>query len=300
MEKNCIETHGLDYAYEKKLILKNLHLKVPAGSIYGFLGPNGAGKTTTIRLLLGLLPASAGKIIISGNNIQEKPLEIFSRTGSLIETPSLYGHLSGWENMELCRRLTGASSDRINAVLSTVGMLDHAHTKTRKYSLGMKQRLGLALALIHSPDLLILDEPTNGLDPNGIIEMRKLIISLNREYGKTIFLSSHMLSEIEHIATHAGVIHQGELRFQGTIQELRQQSLAQLRIETNNPQKAAGLLKEKAIEIGVVNGQYVEIPVTDQRKIAELNSYLITNGLDIYGLSINQQDLEKTFLNLTK
>lgn len=300
MEKNCIETHGLDYAYEKKLILKNLNLKVPAGSIYGFLGPNGAGKTTTIRLLLGLLHSSAGKISILGNNIRDKQLEVFSQTGSLIETPSLYGHLSGYENMELCRRLAGASKDRIKTVLNTVGMLEHAHTKTRKCSLGMKQRLGLALALIHRPKLLILDEPTNGLDPNGIIEMRKLLIFLNREYGKTIFLSSHMLSEVEHIATHAGVIHQGELKFQGTIQELRQQNQAQLRIETNRPQKAADLLKEKAIEVGVVNGQYLEIAVTDQRKIAELNSYLITNGLDIYGLSLKQQTLENTFLNLTK
>lgn len=300
MANNCIETRALDYAYEKKPILKNLSLAVPAGSIYGFLGPNGAGKTTTIRLLLGLLPSSAGKISILGHDVQKQPLEIYSRTGSLIETPSLYGHLSGWENMELCRRLTGASKDRIETVLNTVGMLEHAHTKTRKYSLGMKQRLGLALALIHRPELLILDEPTNGLDPNGIIEMRKLIMFLNREYGKTIFLSSHMLSEIEHIATHAGVIHQGELKFQGTIQELRQQSHAQLRIETNKPQKAAGLLREKALEVGLVDGHFLEVPVTDQRKIAELNTYLTANGLDIYGLSIKQQNLEDVFLNLTK
>lgn len=300
MEKNCIETSGLAYAYEKKPVLKNLGLQVPEGSIYGFLGPNGAGKTTTIRLLLGLLPSAAGKISILGRDIHRHPMEIYSRTGSLIETPSLYGHLSGWENMELCRRLTGAGSDRIETVLNTVGMLEHAHTKTRKYSLGMKQRLGLALALIHRPELLILDEPTNGLDPSGIIEMRKLIIFLNREYGKTIFLSSHMLSEIEHMATHAGVIHQGELKFQGTIQQLRQQSHAQLRIETNKPQKAAGLLRDKAVDVGFVNGQYLEVPVTDQHKIAALNSYLIGQGLDIYGLSIKQQNLEDVFLTLTK
>lgn len=300
MGKYCIETTDLDYAYEKKPILKKLNLRVPYGSIYGFLGPNGAGKTTTIRLLLGLLQTAEGKISILGNDIQQNPLHIFCRTGSLIEMPSLYGHLSGYENMELCRRLTGAPESNINSVLKTVDMLDHAHTKTRKYSLGMKQRLGLALALIHNPDLLILDEPTNGLDPNGIIEIRKLITSLNREHGKTIFLSSHMLSEIAQIATHAGIIHQGELKFQGTIQELEQLSKPQLRIETNNPQLAAVLLKQKSIEVGIVNGQYLEAPVTDLQAIADINSYLITHGLNIYGLSINKQNIENTFLNLTK
>lgn len=298
--KNIIETRALTYAYEKKPILRDLGLAVPLGSIYGFLGPNGAGKTTTIRLLLGLLESDKAKISILGRDIRKSPMEIYRRTGSLIETPSLYGHLSGYENMELCRRLTGAPKERINTVLKTVGMLPHAHMKTRKYSLGMKQRLGLALALVHDPELLILDEPTNGLDPNGIIEMRELIGLLNREYGKTIFLSSHILSEIELIATHTGVIHQGELRFQGSIQELRQQQQTQLRIETSSTQKAASLLKEKSVAIGTVNGKYLEVPVTDQRKIAELNTYLIANGLDIYGLSVQQQNLESIFLNLTK
>ena len=300
MEKNIIETTALSYAYEKKPVLKDLGLKVPQGSIYGFLGPNGAGKTTTIRLLLGLLEAPAGKISLFGEDICKNPLSIYSRTGSLIETPSLYGHLSGYENLELCRRLTGAPKERIETVLNTVEMLKHAHTKTKKYSLGMKQRLGLALALLHSPELLILDEPTNGLDPSGIIEMRKLITFLNRECGKTIFLSSHMLSEIEQLATHTGIIHQGELKFQGTIQELRQQSRGQLRIETNNPKRAAVLLKEKSIEVGMVNGRYLELPVSDQCQIAELNSYLISEGLDIYALGIQEQKLENIFLHLNK
>lgn len=300
MGKYGIETTDLDYDFGKNPILRNLNLKAPYGSIYGFLGPNGAGKTTTIRLLLGLLQPAKGKIRILGNDIQENPIEVFRRTGSLIEMPSLYGHLSGYENLEYCRRLTGAAQSNINSVLKTVDMLKHAHSKTRKYSLGMKQRLGLALALIQNPDLLILDEPTNGLDPNGIIEIRNLITTLNREYGKTIFLSSHMLSEIAQIATHAGVIHQGELKFQGTIQELEQLSMPQLRIETNNPQLALDLLKQKSIEADLVNEQYVETNITDQQAIADLNCYLISHGLNIYGLSVHKQNIENTFLNLTK
>lgn len=300
MGNYCIETTDLNYSFGNKTILRNLNLKAPYGSIYGFLGPNGAGKTTTIRLLMGLLQTANGQISILGNDIKKNPIEVFRRSGTLIEMPSLYGHLSGYENMEYCRRLTGTPKSHVDSVLKTVDMLKHAHIKTRKYSLGMKQRLGLALALIQNPDLLILDEPTNGLDPNGIIEIRNLITMLNRERGITIFLSSHMLSEISQIATHAGVIHQGILKFQGSLQEMEQLSIPHLRIETNNPQHAVELLRLKSIKAEVVDSKYVETKTVDHQTIADLNIYLVSNGLSIYGLSINKPNIENTFLNLIK
>ncbi|MTI33508.1 ABC transporter ATP-binding protein [Xanthovirga aplysinae] len=299
MSENIIQTTALNYSFDQRKILKDLTLEVPKGSIYGFLGPNGAGKTTTIRLLLGLLKVKEAQIHLFGKDIRRNALEIYSRTGSLIEKPSLYGHLNGNENLELCRRLCGAPYSRIQEVLRIVEMSTHAHTKIRKYSLGMKQRLGLALALIQNPELLILDEPTNGLDPSGIIEMRKLLLKLNQDFGKTIFLSSHILSEIELLVTHIGIIDLGELKFQGSLHELQNLSQPKLRISTNNSEKASKLLKQKEINISKQTGQFVEIGIKDEKQIASLNEYLVANNLHIYGLQMNNQKLENIFLNLT-
>ena len=214
MNENIITTSALDFSFSSgRKVLNDINLAVPKGSIYGFLGPNGAGKTTTLRLILGLIKSSGDKVKIFGQDLNKERIFILHRIGSLIEQPSLYLHLTARENLEVFRLSYGSDEKRIKEVLEIVGLSDTADKKARAFSLGMKQRLAIAIALLHDPELLILDEPSNGLDPNGIIEMRKLIIKLNQEFGKTILISSHLLTEMEKMATHLGIIHQG--RFKG-------------------------------------------------------------------------------------
>ena len=214
----AIETHELTRRFGDHTAVDCAELRVPQGGIYGFLGLNGAGKTTTIRLILGLIRADAGSVHVFGEPFAREALR---RIGALVEVPSLYSHLTGRENLEVTRRQLGASRSSIDRSLSIVGLERDANRLVREYSLGMKQRLGLALALLTSPDLLILDEPTNGLDPAGIHEMRELLRRMPAEYGVTVFLSSHLLSEVEQIAGSVGIIHEGRMVFQGSIGELR-------------------------------------------------------------------------------
>lgn len=216
-----IETQGLTHRYAADdTALHDLALVVPAGSIYGFLGPNGAGKTTTLRLLLGLLQRQQGAIRLFGLPLEANRPAILRRIGSSIETPSLYAHLTARENLRLWQLAFGCDERRIDETLALVGLADTRAKRAGQFSLGMKQRLSLAVALLHDPELLILDEPTNGLDPHGILEMRDLLIRLNRERGTTIVVSSHLLSEVERLVTHVGIIDRGHLRFQGTLASL--------------------------------------------------------------------------------
>ena len=217
----AIETKNLTRTFNNKTAVDSIDLRVPTGSIYGFLGPNGAEKTTTIRMLLGLIKPSAGEICILGKSRAEQRQNILGEIGALVELPSLYPHLTGWENLQITALLRNVSKERIDEVLGTVGLQEARDKKVKEYSLGMKQRLGLAQALLSSPKLLILDEPTNGLDPAGIREMRELIIALPKQFGTTVFLSSHLLHEVERVATHIGVLHHGKLIFQGPIGEFR-------------------------------------------------------------------------------
>lgn len=197
---NCIETEQLSFQYSKnEMIINNIDLKVPQSSIYGFLGPNGAGKTTTLKLLLGLLKQNTGSIKIFEQPFENNRIEILKKIGSLIEAPSFYSHLTAIENLRILQRVFQCSKSRIYEVLDIVGLSSVSKKKTINFSFGMKQRLGIAIALLHSPELLILDEPTNGLDPNGIIEIRELLIKLQKENNITILVSSHLLSEVEKI-----------------------------------------------------------------------------------------------------
>lgn len=196
-------------------------MQVPAGSIYGFLGPNGSGKTTLIKLLLGLLKQKRGRILLFQKDIAYCRIPILQKVGSLIESPSLYHHLTGIENLEVCRLAYDTPTNRIHEALSLVQLQDAGKTKVNAYSFGMKQRLGIAIALLHDPDIIILDEPLNGLDPLGIATIRNLIKMLHTDHGKTIFLSSHLLDEVEKVATHVGILHKGSLIFQGGMDELR-------------------------------------------------------------------------------
>lgn len=242
VEEMVIQTFGLTRTYKSQTAVNALSLEVPRGSIYGFLGPNGAGKTTTIRMLLGLIRPTEGQIHIFGQEFRKHRLSILKRIGSLVESPSYYGHLSGFENLAVFARLLDVPDAKIREVLDIVRLTPAATKAVKGYSLGMKQRLGIATALLGSPQLLLLDEPTNGLDPTGIHEIRELIKDMPREQGITVLVSSHLLSEIDQMATRVGIINQGNLIFQDRIQELHRQSQAQLVLDVDRPQDAAQLL----------------------------------------------------------
>jgi ABC-2 type transport system ATP-binding protein len=227
METPVIATTHLHKVFQEGgdvTAVDGIDLQVPEGAIYGFLGPNGAGKSTTIRMLLGLIRPTTGTIRLFGEPVRPGGTRHLHRIGALIEAPSLYAHLTGCENLELTRRLTRAPHSRIEHLLKTVDLLEAADRPAGRYSTGMRQRLGLALALMNDPELLILDEPTNGLDPAGIHEIRELIRRIPEELGSTVFLSSHHLSEVEQIASHVGIIHKGKLLYQGSLKDLEDRS----------------------------------------------------------------------------
>jgi len=225
-----LETIGLTHVYDgsfrpgsrRTRVLDTLDLRVPEGSIYGFLGPNGAGKTTTLRLVLGLLKKQTGQIRVFGRPFEADRIGPLRRIGSLIETPGLYASLTAVENLRVLQRVYRCPATRIDEVLQLTGLADTGRKKAGKFSMGMKQRLAIAMALLHDPALLILDEPTNGLDPEGIVGMRNLFRMLNKEHRVTILISSHLLGEMEKLITHTGIIHKGRLLFQGPLETLKQ------------------------------------------------------------------------------
>lgn len=224
MNANVIETNGLTKGTGSQMRVNHIDLRIPEGCVYGFLGPNGAGKTTTLKLLLGLLKPTAGDVIFFGQQMTDKNrLSILRHTGSLIESPSFYGHLTGLENLQIAAKLKKAPASEIAKVLQTVRLYEQKDKKVKQYSLGMKQRLGIAMALLGNPRVLILDEPTNGLDPAGIQEIREFIKNLPVTHQMTVIVSSHLLSEIELMADMVGIINHGELIFQGTMAALEAQ-----------------------------------------------------------------------------
>lgn len=300
MRSLTITTEHLNYSFSRQQkTLQDVNLQVPQGSIYGFLGPNGAGKTTTLRLLLGLLQQQEGSISIFGKALATDRVSILKKTGSLIEQPSLYGHLTAKENLEVYQKIYGVDKARIAKVLALVNLSDTGSKKAKQFSLGMKQRLSIALALLPSPELLILDEPTNGLDPNGIIETRELIKKLNREEGVTVLVSSHILAEVERMATEVGIIHRGKLLFQGTLSELQhlknKQSFVQ--VSTADNSKALSVLQSQyAVE---QKGDLLNVPANTKEEAAAINRLLIQQGIDVYLLQPQQNDLEQLFIDIT-
>jgi len=299
---NCIETQNLTYRFsEKEIILNNIQLQVPEGSIYGFLGPNGAGKTTTLKLILGLLKKQEGSISIFNKPFEKHRIEILKKVGSLIESPSLYTHLTAKENLKIWQKVYQCPMSRIDEVLEIVGLSETGKKKAGKFSLGMKQRLSIAIALLHSPTLLILDEPTNGLDPNGILEIRELLTKINRENGITIIISSHLLAEIEKMVTHVGIINKGEILFQGTLTELHEQQTktSSIIFETSDNEKTSKILQSKGLVVTVKN-ELVMIPFIDREVIAEIVSELVHAKIEVYQVSTLKNDLESIFIDLTK
>ena len=295
-----ISTEGLSFNFGSQQVVKSLSLQVPEGSIYGFLGPNGAGKTTTIKLLLNLLKTDQGSIHIFKQELQSNRISILSQIGSLIEQPAIYLHLSGRENLLNRALLLQVPEKRVDEMLELVHLKDAANKKAGKYSLGMKQRLGIALALLSDPKLLILDEPTNGLDPNGIIEVRELLIRLVTQYKKTVFVSSHLLAEVERMATHVGIIHKGEMLFQGSIKDLEAISQPQIQVELNDSVDAANFLKKHGLTITEVSDECVSVPFTSKTQMGEINTLLNKNDYTVYSIRKVNKDLEKLFLDITQ
>lgn len=296
-----ITTNALTKQYGRKSVVRDLELHVPSRSIYGFLGPNGAGKSTTMKMLLGLIRPTAGSVFILGKPvIEENRLEILKNTGSLIESPSYYGHLSGRENLQIICTLKSVPENAIEKVLQIVRLEGQQDKKVKNYSLGMKQRLGLAAALLGHPRLLLLDEPTNGLDPAGIQEMRELICSLPKKYGMTVLVSSHLLSEIDQMATHVGIIDRGNLIFQDNLENLHQHSRARMRLRTTDDGRAFRILKQAHIPVAAgENGAGLCLRSVEDESILRCGRLLMDHSIGILRLEEMQMSLEEIFLNLT-
>ncbi|QSF42367.1 ABC transporter ATP-binding protein (plasmid) [Priestia megaterium] len=273
-------------------------MSVGKGEIYGFLGPNGAGKTTTIRMLLGLIKPSEGDFYIFGKDFKKNRLDILRNVGSLVEYPSYYGQLTGHENLEAIRRIVNAPSNRITEVLKIVRLTDAANRLVKEYSLGMKQRLGIAAALLQNPKLLILDEPTNGLDPAGIHEIRELIKELAHKYEMTILISSHLLSEVDQLASQVGIIVKGKLIYQNSIQNLHKKSSPTFKIGLDNPKNAARFLQQKGWNTTIESG-YLYIQETKLDVISKINKELVYGGFLVHCLQENKKSLEDIYLSLT-
>lgn len=294
-----VETHGLCKQYGDAMRVSHLDLRVPEGCVYGFLGPNGAGKSTTLKMILGLVRPTAGSIQVMGQTMDRaNRLAILRQVGSLIESPSYYGHLTGEENLRVVQTLRGVPEKNIREVLQIVRLDGQREKLVSHYSLGMKQRLGIAAALLGYPRLLILDEPTNGLDPAGIQEMRELICDLPRRFGMTVVVSSHLLSEIDQMADHVGIIREGELVFQDTLEALHSRSTHHLALRTTNDPAAQALLRDRALPCQEENG-YLILPILPDREAARLTGFLAENRLGILRLEERQKSLEDIFLELT-
>lgn len=293
----AITTENLSKHYGKILAVDNLNLTVFRGEIFGFLGPNGAGKSTTMRMLLGLIHPSAGSAQLLGMSVASQLGAILSRTGSLIESPTFYPFLSGRENLRVVADLTGVGSDRMAAVLDLVDLEDAADRKYAGYSMGMKQRLGVATALLNEPDLILLDEPTNGLDPAGIVEMRDIMRRLKAE-GRTVFISSHVLHEIEQVCDRIAILQQGRVVVQGAVHELLgQRALIQVRVA--QAAVAADLLRALPWVTEVTRQDDHLLVATPVERSADVNEALAGAGLYAAEIRPHEASLERYFLDVT-
>lgn len=297
--QNLVETHNLTKEYGKIRCVDSVNMQVTPGAVYGFLGPNGAGKSTTLKMILGLAKPTAGDITLFGIPVNEKNrIKLLKQTGSLIESPSYYGHLTGEENLQIIRTLKDCSEKDIDKVLKIV-RLDEARRKlVNHYSLGMKQRLGLAAALLGFPRLLILDEPTNGLDPAGIQEMRELICTLPSEYGITVVVSSHLLSEIDQMADHVGIIRKGELVYQNTLESLHSHAKQQIALRVSHTAIALDLLRQNDIT-ATQEEDYLLLPMIEDSHVADLCRLLVSQNISLYRIEKREKSLEDIFLSLT-
>ena len=301
--KPVIETFDLCKIYQSCAVVDHLGLTVPEGCVYGFLGPNGAGKSTTMKLLLGLIHPTGGRVELLGQPMTEKNrIPLLRRTGSLIESPSGYLHLTARENLAIVADLKGVAHRDIDRVLGIVRLTKDADRKVGQYSLGMKQRLGIAMALLGEPQLLILDEPTNGLDPAGIQEMRSLIASMPETTGATVLISSHLLGEMEQMVNQVGILNHGRLIFEGSLQELQRHSRGDLRLRLLDAAKGRAVLARQGVLAAPLPGQpdTLVLPPLSDALLAPLVAALADSGAGVVGLTAETKTLEEIFLGLTQ
>lgn len=297
-----IEVRGLTKKFGSLTAVDNLDLNVYRGDVFGFLGPNGAGKSTTIRMLLSLIKPTSGTMNIFGKSIIKDRKEIFSKIGAIVEKPDFYLYLSAYKNLEILGKLSGTdvSKKKIMSMLELVGLDKRYKSKVKTYSHGMKQRLGIAQALLHDPELIILDEPTTGLDPQGMKEIRDLIIYLSREKGKTVFLSSHILHEVELISTRMIIINKGSTQVEGTVEELLKSDKVKVTFEVDKIENALRILNESSWKekIKTTSKSEMNFELT-KNEIAELNKYLIEKGVAVSAI-VPVRSLEDFFLKITE
>ena len=292
---SAIETTGLTRRFKRHRAVDAVSMTVPAKAVYGFLGRNGAGKTTTLKMLLGLIRPSSGQARICGVDVGTDRLGAARKVGALLEAHGFYGNLSGRENLDLTRRLIGLPRTEIDRVLEVVEMTEHARRRVSDYSLGMRQRLGLARAMLGAPPVLILDEPTNGLDPDGIADMRRFLGELPARSGATVLLSSHLLGEIEQTATHVGIVHQGRLVLEGELARLKADLAPEVAVETDDPLRAAALASARGFAVTRTPDQIVASlrPGEDARAAsAALNRALIEADIAVFAIGPRARTLE--------
>ena len=300
-EDKVIEVRGLTKDFKEIRAVDSLSVNVYRGDVFGFLGPNGAGKSTTIRMLLTLIRPKEGSIKIFGKSLMENRNDILKDIGAIIENPAFYNYLSAYKNLEILSRMSGReiSSNKIMETLETVGLKERSASKVKTYSHGMKQRLGIAQALLHDPELIILDEPTTGLDPQGMKEIRDLINYLCKEKNKTIFLSSHILSEVEQVANRMIIINKGKTVVEGKVQELLDSAEMKVTIEVDDVEAAAQLIKDSGWAeklLSANNNKMVFDVKTDE--IAHLNKYMVSNNISVSAI-VPTRSLEEYFLKIT-
>jgi len=294
----ALRTIALSKSYGTRLAVDRLDLEVVRSELFGFLGPNGAGKTTTIRMALGLIAPTSGSVEILGQEVRSHRSEVLPRVGALVESPALYGYMSGRDNLRaLGDLLGGVPEKRIDEVLEIVSLKGRDRDRVRTYSMGMKQRLGLGIALLNDPDLLILDEPANGLDPAGIVEMRDLLRGLAAQ-GKTVFISSHVLTEVQQICTRVAIINHGKLVRVAPVQELLKSS-GEFVVKVDAPQDLVALLRRQPWATQVRSEDGVVVTTAPEGRGRNLIKFLVENGQSPDSVSERQQDLEEIFLSLT-
>jgi ABC-type multidrug transport system ATPase subunit len=299
----AVETHGLTKRFGENVAVDDVELLVPRGCAFGYLGPNGAGKTTLIRMLLGLTHADAGTMSLLGFDVPRHRDQALARVGAIVDEPRFHAHLTGRQNLQiLAAARAPAARDRIAPSLERVGILHRADDKVSKYSMGMRQRLGVAACLLDDPDLLILDEPMNGLDPGGMLDMRDMIHSLVAE-GRTVVLSSHLLDEVERTCDAVAIVDRGKVIRQGPIAELLAGSSFDLQVECSDPERARNLLEATTIGAQIQlggDGLAITLPEgTGREVIAEVNRVLVEGGISVYRLQHMQASLETWFLQVT-
>ncbi len=302
MSAAAVATSGLTKRFRRQVAVDSLDLLVPQGAVYGFLGPNGSGKTTTIRMLLGLVSPTAGHVELLGRRMPTRSSDVLARVGALVEGPAFHPYLSGRENLARLdaadgSTVAGSARRRVDAALDRVGLLPAATKRYRAYSLGMRQRLAIASALLRPRDLLVLDEPTNGLDPQGTREVRSLVSSLSDE-GVTVLVSSHLLSEVEQMCSHLGVMNSGRLVAQGTSAELRAGIEPEAVVETDQPQEAARIMRE----LGLLDVRATSTGATGRLgRIApeKIVAACVHSGVPVVGFRVGAPSLEDVFVSLT-